>query len=100
MNCQHINNKRCELQTATGYIKPDIIIGDESWLAPKYANSEIFQEEFNGMDYRKDRKQNCGVIFISVRDGCTTSKINQGSFNCEIVWTELPSQNEKSIISC
>ena len=98
MNCQHINNKRCELQTATGYIKPDIIIGDESWLAPKYANSEIFQEEFNGMDYRKDRKQNCGVIFISVRDGCTTSKINQGSSNWEIVWKELQSRNEKSVV--
>jgi len=86
------------LQAATAYIKPDIIIGSESWLAPKYANSEIFQEGFNGMVYRKDRKQNGGGIFISVRDGCTTSKINQGSSNCEIVWTELPSQDEKSIM--
>ena len=116
MNCQSIKNKRCELQATTEYIKPDIIIGNESWLAPEYANSEIFMEGFNSMVYRNDRNKNCGGVFISVRDRYTTSEINKGrhrlrirrkrirslchkgSSNCEIVWTELQSQNEKSII--
>jgi len=98
MNCQSIKNKRCELQATTEYIKPDIIIGNESWLAPEYTNSEIFPEGFNSMVYRNDRNKNGGGVFISVRDGYTTSEINQGSSNCEIVWTELQSQNEKSII--
>jgi hypothetical protein len=81
MNCQSIKNKRCELQATTEYIKLDIIIGNESWLAPEYANSEIFPEGFNSMVYRNDRYKNCGGAFISVRDGYTTSEINQGSSN-------------------
>ena len=60
MNCQSIRNKRCELQATTEYIKSDIIIGNESWLAPEYANSEIFPEGFNSMVYRNDRCKNCG----------------------------------------
>ena len=50
------------------------------------------------MVYGNDRNKNGGGVFISVRDGYTTSEINQGSSNCEIAWTELQSQNEKSII--
>ena len=49
MNCQIIKNKRCELKATTEYIKPDIIIGNESWLALEYTNSEIFPEGFNSI---------------------------------------------------
>ena len=58
MICQRINNKRCELQATTKYIKRDIIIGNTSWLAPEYANCEILQEGFNSKAYRKDRNKN------------------------------------------
>ena len=50
------------------------------------------------MVYGNDRNKNGGGVFISVRHGYTTSEINQGSSNCEIAWTELQSQNEKSLI--
>ena len=50
------------------------------------------------MVYRNDRNKNGGGVFISVRDGYTTSEINQGSSNWEIVWKELQSRNEKSVI--
>ena len=62
MNCQSIKNKRCELQATTEYIKSDIIIGNESWLAPEYTNSEIFPGGFNSIVYRNDRCKNCGGV--------------------------------------
>lgn len=70
MNCQSIKNKRCELQATTEYIKPDIIIGNDSWLAPEYTNSEIFTEGFNSMVYRKDR--NKMVVAFSYQEGTDT----------------------------
>ena len=42
MNCQSIKNKRSSLKESADYIKPDAIIGCESWLSSDYTNSEIF----------------------------------------------------------
>ena len=46
MNCQSIKNKKAELRTIIDSAKPDIILGNESWLTPDIKNSEIFQESF------------------------------------------------------
>ena len=44
MNCQSIKNKKAELHTIIDSAKPDIILGNESWLTPDIKNSEIFPE--------------------------------------------------------
>ena len=41
MNCQSIKNKKAELHTIIDSAKPDIILGNESWLTPEIKNSEI-----------------------------------------------------------
>ena len=38
--------------------KPDIILGNESWLNPDIANSEIFPEDYDAI--RKDREDGHG----------------------------------------
>ena len=38
MNCQSIKNKRSSLKESVDYIKPDAIIGCESWLSLDYTN--------------------------------------------------------------
>ena len=53
MNCQSIKNKRAELHTIIDSAKPDIILGNESWLTPDIQNSEIFPDSFDAI--RKDR---------------------------------------------
>ena len=53
MNCQSIKNKKAELHTIIDSAKPDIILGNESWLTPDIKNSEIFPESFDAV--RKDR---------------------------------------------
>ena len=39
MNCQSIKNKKAELHTIIDSAKPDIILGNESWLTPDIKNS-------------------------------------------------------------
>ena len=58
MNCQSIKNKKAELLTIIDSSKPDIILGNESWLNPDIANSEIFPEDYDAI--RKDREDGHG----------------------------------------
>ena len=52
MECQSIKNKKAELHTIIDLAKPDIILGNGSWLTPDIKNSEIFPESFDAV-YRK-----------------------------------------------
>ena len=76
-NCQSINNKRAELHTVIDSAKPDIILGNESWLTPGIKNSEIFPDSFDAI--RKDRvgdSHGDGVFIAFRRDLlCTESPL-------------------------
>ena len=49
MNCQSIKNKKAEIHAVIDSAKPDIILGNESWLTPEIKNSEIFPDSFDAM---------------------------------------------------
>ena len=49
MNCQSIKNKKAEIQAVIDSAKPDIILGNESWLTPEIKNSEIFPDSFDAI---------------------------------------------------
>ena len=53
IKCQSLANKRSILIDMVDRVKPDIIIGAESWIKPKHLSSEIFPPDFN--IFRKDR---------------------------------------------
>ena len=64
MNCQSIKNKKAEIHTVIESAKPDIILGNESWLTPDIKNSEIFPDSFDAI--RKDRASDAhGGVFIA-----------------------------------
>ena len=46
-NCQSIKNKKADFQIIIDSAKPDIILGNESWLTPDIKNSEIYPESFD-----------------------------------------------------
>ena len=41
LNCQSLANKTAQLAEMTHRVKPDSIIGTESWLKPKHLNSKL-----------------------------------------------------------
>ena len=76
MNCQSIKNKKAELHTIIDSAKPDIILGNESWLTPEIKNSEIFPDSFDAV--RKDRASDAhGGVFIAFkRDLLCTERLS------------------------
>ena len=92
MNCQSIKNKKAEIHTVIESAKPDIILGNESWLTPDIKNSEIFPDSFDAV--RKDRASDAhgGVFIAFMRDLCTEAP--ELDTKCEIIWCKL------NIIGC
>ena len=43
MNCQSIKNKKAEIHAVIDSAKPDIILGNESWLTPEIKTQKFFQ---------------------------------------------------------
>ena len=93
MNCQSIKNKKAELHTIIDSAKPDIILGNESWLTPDIKNSEIFPDSFDAV--RKDRASDAhGGVFIAFKPDLLCTETPELDTNCEIVWCKL------NIIGC
>ena len=55
VNCRSIKNKKSTFHTMIDSIKPDLILGTESWLTPQHKTSEYFPQHFN--TYRKDQDE-------------------------------------------
>ena len=89
--CQSVKNKKAEIHTITDSAKPDIILGNESWLTPDIKkNSEIFPDAI-----RKDRVGDAhGGVFIAFRRDLLCTETPELDTECEIVWCKL------SIIGC
>ena len=73
-----------ELHTIIDSAKPDIILGNESWLTPDIKNSEIFPDSFDAI--RKDRVGDAhGGVFIAFRRDLLCTENPELDTECEIV---------------
>lgn len=87
VNCQSLKNKGPCFAAAVDYIKPDLILGTESWLDGSVKDSELFPPGYNV--YRKDRNRHGGGVFTAVKDCYNSSSVPEGDSNCEIAWTRI-----------
>ena len=88
MNCQSIKNKKAEIHAVIDSAKPDIILGNESWLTPEIKNSEIFPDSFDAI--RKDRVGDAhGGVFIAFRRDLLCTETPELDTDCEIIWCKL-----------
>ena len=93
MNCWSIKNKKAEIHTLIDSAKPDIILGNESWLTPDIKNSEIFPDSFDAI--RKDRIGDAhGGVFIAFRRDILCTETLELDSKCEVIWCKL------NIIGC
>ena len=73
--------------------KPEIILGNESWLTPDIKNSEIFTDSFDAV--RKDRASDAhGGVFIAFKGDLFCTETPELDTNCEIVRCKM------NIIGC
>ena len=93
MNCQSIKNKKAEIRAVIDSAKPDIILGNESWLTPEIINSEFFPDSFDAI-----REDGVGVahggVFIAFRRDLLFTETPELDTDCEIIWCKL------NIIGC
>ena len=73
-------------------VKPDIIVGTESWLRPDIINSEIFPSNYKV--YRRDRDTSGGGVFIAVTDEILSTRQQHLETSCEMAWAKI------SIVGC
>ena len=93
MNCRSIKNQKAEIHTLIDSAKPDIILGNESWLTPDIKKSEIFPDSFDAN--RKDRVGDAhGGVFIAFRRDPLCMETPELDTKCEVIWCKL------NIIGC
>ena len=97
INCQSLCKKGPELENLIDTVKPDIVIGTESWLKPEIQSSEIFPPDFS--IYRNDRKtgEMGGGVFIAVHNNLVSYPIEAATKNCEEVWAGINISGSKTI---
>ena len=95
VNCQCIRNKRTALSESVDYLKPDVIIGKESWLGPEHGNSEFFPEGFQSNVIRKDRDKNGGGVFIAIHDKIQGNEVKEpNKTGNEVAWAEIKTRGK------
>ena len=76
VNCQSLKNKLALLQNLADSMKPDVIIGTESWLIPEHKEKGIFNSEIfpNGYIYRLSVARREGLDVPYYTQSTQTSK--------------------------
>ncbi|KAK3104461.1 hypothetical protein FSP39_002497 [Pinctada imbricata] len=105
INFQSINNKKPELDQLIQSVKPDIILGTETWLSNETSSYEYFPSTEYTV-YRKDRccnskDQSHGGVLIAVSKDILSQEVPELQTDCENVWVEVNLVNaRKLIIGC
>ncbi len=95
LNGGGLKDKPDRLAAITECVKPDCILGCESWVDPSIKDSEVFPAGYS--IHRRDRNLNGGGVFIAVRDCYTSSLIQEANTNCEIIWVAVTQTNSKPL---
>ncbi|CAC5402086.1 unnamed protein product [Mytilus coruscus] len=93
INFQSIKNKKPDLLEIIDTVKPDIIMGTETWLDSDTSSYDYFPPELYNV-YRDDRppnknEQSHGGVLIAITKDFVSSEIKELKTYCEIVWVEI-----------
>ena len=99
VNFQSIVSKRAETLELIDRLKPDVIIGTETWLTSEIKDSEILTHHYK--IYRKDRKKGRGGgVLIGVKDDLQSMKLDNFDSDCESIWVKVLTKTLKSVHIC
>ena len=82
-------NKRAEFIHLIDSLKPDIIVGTETWLSDSIKNSEIIPDNMNFTIYRRDREDSYGGVMIAISKCIPSVRLQDLQTSCEILWVKL-----------
>ena len=80
----------------THRVKPDVIIGTESWLKLKHLNSDFFPSEFDV--HRKDRiGKTGGGVFVAIHSKFSSTVDIALDTDCELLWAKVKVRGYKDL---
>ncbi len=88
VNFQSIKNKKPQLLNLINSMKPDIIVGTETWLTPEHHSSEFFP--INQFEiFRRDRPNNAhGGVLIATSREFIFDEVPELNSECEGLWVK------------
>ena len=96
VNFQSIVSKRAETLELLERLKPDVLIGTETWLRADIKDSEILTHHYT--IYRKDRKEgNRGGVLIAVKNDLQSMRLDNLDSDCESIWVKILTRTLKPI---
>ena len=102
INFQSLCGKKAESIEMIDRLKPDIIIGTETWLKPEVSDSELFTPQYQV--YRQDRRKGShGGVIIAVKTNLHSTVVEDMDTNSdsgEILWVKVLTKTQKPIYFC
>ncbi|WAR21546.1 LOW QUALITY PROTEIN: hypothetical protein MAR_015520, partial [Mya arenaria] len=94
LHCEHPDDlskkKNLGFLTMRSTVKPDIVLGTESWLKPHIKSPEVFPSDYK--IYRKDRKRRTGRgwgVFILVLNKFVSTSPAELKTDSETMWVQV-----------
>ena len=98
INFQSCRNKTQELEHLISSVKPDVIIGTETWLNSTINSNKIIKSALGFNVYRKDRpNKSYGGVLIAVTNNLISSVVTDLDTDCEILWVQIDLIGTKSL---
>ncbi|XP_070385299.1 uncharacterized protein [Dermacentor albipictus] len=95
VNCRIIKNKVDNFMSLNSTVKPQIVMGTESWLDKDIPDVEIFPPGFTV--YRKDRHGQGGGVFLLISNALSSTQILFEN-DSESVWCLVKLPNGKNVV--
>ena len=91
INFRSINNSqtRDEFHALFNHVKPDIVVGSETWLNSEVYDAEIVPEDLGYELFRRDRSSRGGGVLILVSRIYIAHREEKMESDCEILWVKV-----------
>ena len=99
INFQSIKNKQHLVHNILDSLKPDIVIGTETWLNPNIKDTELaFSDKYKVYRRARTGQQGGGVLFAINKNFFSdeVEELHPGN-DCEIIWAKLEITGSKTL---
>ena len=94
VNCRSVVRNRDRLGTQIDSLRPDVIIGTESFLTADI----VTPTELDGYQVeRRDRQTRDGGVFIAVRNDLVSTREMEYETDCELLWVKVDIVGSKTL---
>ena len=98
VNCQSIHAKRQPFELMINRVKPDIVIGTESWLHSNIWSETVFPvDDYQVLRRDREKDNTKGGVFILAKNDVTITREEELETDCELLWCRVEIQGSKNL---